>query len=65
MHALGINFSFAWGTDFGKGGPLLAAKIGPGRPILAAKIGPGDHSWQHFLPKSVRGDQFWRGMILA
>ena len=30
------------GTVFGKGEPILAAKISPGRPILAAKIGPGD-----------------------
>ena len=26
---------FSWGTKFGKGGPILAAKIGPGT-ILAA-----------------------------
>ena len=31
------------GTVFGKGGPILAAKISPGRPILAAKVGLGDH----------------------
>ena len=30
----GIKFS--WGTEFGKGGPILAAKIGPGGPFLAA-----------------------------
>jgi len=28
------------GTDFGKGRPILAAKIGPAGPILAAKTGP-------------------------
>ena len=39
---------------FGKWGPILAAKIGPGEPLLAI-----------FLPKSVRGDQFWEGPILA
>ena len=64
MHALGINSQFLlgdqfwqayvcqiWspkGTIFGKGGPLLAAKISLGGPILAAKIGPGDHFWQFF-----------------
>ena len=30
----GITFSS--GTEFGKGGPILAAKIGPGGPFLAA-----------------------------
>jgi len=47
-----------WGTDFGKGGPILATKIGPAGLILAAKTGPGDQFWQVFLPKSVRPDQF-------
>ena len=27
-----------WGTDFGIGGPVFAAKIGLARPILAAKM---------------------------
>ena len=60
MHALGINSQFCmgdsiasymfakfgppWGTIFGKGGPLLAAKIGPGAQFCA-KIGPGDRFW--------------------
>ena len=48
------------GTIFGKGGPILAAKTGPGGPILADKIGPGEPLLAIFLPKSVRGDQFWR-----
>ena len=29
------GITFSWGTEFGKGGP-----------ILAAKIGPGDRFWQ-------------------
>ena len=29
------NYIFM-GTEFGKGGPILAAKIGPGGPFLAA-----------------------------
>ena len=60
MHALGINSQFCWGTDFGKYmfakfGPPRGTIFGKGGPILAAKIGPGDN----FLPKSVQGDQFW------
>ena len=35
------NNPFEWGTTFGNGGPLLAAKTGPPGPILAAKFGPG------------------------
>ena len=30
------GIAFSWGTEFGKGGPILAAKIGPGGPFLAA-----------------------------
>ena len=30
------GITFSWGTEFGKGGPILAAKIGPGGPFLAA-----------------------------
>ena len=30
------GITFSWGTKFGKGGPILAAKIGPGGPFLAA-----------------------------
>ena len=30
--------SVPWGTEIGKGGPILAAKIGPAGPILAAKV---------------------------
>ena len=30
------GISFSWGTEFGKGGPILAAKIGPGGLFLAA-----------------------------
>ena len=29
------GITFLWGTEFGKGGPILAAKIGPGGPFLA------------------------------
>jgi len=47
-----------WGTDFGRGGPILAAKTGPPGPILAAKVVRGDQFWQVFLPKSVRPDRF-------
>ena len=36
-----------WGTDFGKRGP-----------ILAAKVVRGDRFWQVFLPKSIRLDQY-------
>ena len=49
-----VTRSVPGGTVFGKGGPILAAKISPGRPILAAKIGLGDHffakitPWDHF-----------------
>jgi len=53
------------GTDFGKGGTILAAKIGPAGPILADKTGPGDQFWQVFLPKSVRPDRFYGGPILV
>ena len=31
---LQANFNFTGGTEIGKGGPLLAAKISPGGPIL-------------------------------
>ena len=42
------GITFSWGTEFGKGGPILAAKIGPGGPFLAADrffryIGPRSH----------------------
>ena len=30
------GITFSWGTEFGKGGPILAAKIGPGGPFLVA-----------------------------
>ena len=30
------GITFSWETEFGKGGPILAAKIGPGGPFLAA-----------------------------
>ena len=30
------GITFSWGTEFGKGGPILAAKVGPGGPFLAA-----------------------------
>ena len=50
------------GTVFGKGGPILAAKISPGRLILAAKIGLGDH---FFSQKLVRGDHFMGKQILV
>ena len=30
------GITFSWGTEFGNGGPILAAKIGPGGPFLAA-----------------------------
>ena len=30
------EITFSWGTEFGKGGPILAARIGPGGPFLAA-----------------------------
>ena len=30
------GITFSWGTEFGKGGPILAAKIGLGGPFLAA-----------------------------
>ena len=30
------GITFSWGTEFGKGGPILAAKIGPGGQFLAA-----------------------------
>ena len=30
------EITFSWGTEFGKGGPILAVKIGPGGPFLAA-----------------------------
>ena len=30
------GITFSWGTEFSKGGPILAAKIGPGGPFLAA-----------------------------
>ena len=30
------GITFSWGTEFGKGGPILAAKIGPGGLFLAA-----------------------------
>ena len=39
------GITFSWGTEFGKGGPILAAKIGPPLPNSIphenAKIGPG------------------------
>ena len=38
-----IRVCISGGTVFGKGGPILAAKISPGRPILATKIGLGNH----------------------
>ena len=30
------GITFSWGTEFGKGGPILAAKIGPGGTLLVA-----------------------------
>ena len=56
------NSAALWGTDFGKEGPILAAKIGPAGPILAAKVvrgGPilaGFSFWQVFLHRSGRTD---------
>ena len=32
------NFNFTRGTEIGKGGPLLAAKISPGGTIIAGGI---------------------------
>ena len=31
----GYRTTFSWGTEIGKGEPVLAAKIGPGEPFLA------------------------------
>ena len=28
------GITFSWGTEFGKGGPILAAKIGPGGTVF-------------------------------
>ena len=49
---------FKWGTIFGNGEQLLAAKTGSPRPILAAKFGPGRPVLAKFLPKSVQGTIF-------
>ena len=55
------GITFSWGTKFGKG-----------RPILAAKIGPGDRFWrrtdffvtgQGYLPEGFQIEQAIDGSI--
>ena len=47
-----------WGTIFGKGGPILAAKTGPRGPILAAKIGLGGPLLAIFCQNRSGGTNF-------
>ena len=44
------GITFSWGTEFGKGGPILAAKIGLGGPFLAA---------DRFFSLQFAGVNFW------
>ena len=54
-----------WGTEIGKGGPILAAKNGPAGLILAAKVVRGTTFGRFFCQnRSGRtdfgGDLIWR-----
>ena len=62
---------YPWGTDFGKWGPFLAAKIGPAGPILAAKVVRRGTGFGRFFCQNqsgrtnFRGDRFWRDRPIA
>ena len=48
------KFGLSRGTIFGKGGPLLAAKIGP-----------GDHFWEFFCQNRSRDTNFGGDMLFT